>query len=99
MSPFGGFAVDAQGDLVGTAERVASEALHGHVEVLRSFFRAHPVMDVDVRRSGGDLRVTLTLPKHASEWTVQYVTSRAAGVLRQYDRHAPRIDVAVRRAS
>jgi hypothetical protein len=99
MSPFDGYAVDARGDLVATAERVASESLDGHVEVLRSFFRAEPVMDVDVRRLEGDLKVTLTLPKNAPEWTVQYVTSRAAGVLREYDRYAPRIDVAVRRAS
>jgi hypothetical protein len=99
MSPFNGYAVDARGDLVGTAERVASESLDGHVEVLRSFFSATPVMDVDVRRGEGDLKVTLTLPKNAPEWTVQYVTSRAAGVLREYDRYAPRIDVAVRRAS
>ena len=56
-------------------------------------------MDVDVRRGEGDLKVTLTLPKSAPEWTVQYVTSRAAGVLREYDRYVPRIDVAVRRAS
>ena len=61
--------------------------------------RAQPVMDVDVRRLEGDLKVTLTLPKNAPEWTVQYVTSRAAGVLREYDRYAPRMDVAVRRAS
>jgi len=99
MSPFDGYAVDARGDLVATAERVASESLDGHVEVLRSFFRTEPVMDVDVRRLEGDLKVTLTLPKNAPEWTVQYVTSRAAGVLREYDRYAPRIDVAVRRAS
>ena len=99
MSPFDGYAVDANGDLVGTAERVASESLVGHVAVLRSFFGATPVMDVDVRRREGDLRVTLTLPKNAAEWTVQYVTSRAADVLREYDRYAPRIDVAVRRAS
>ncbi len=98
-SPFGGFAVDAKGDLVGTAERVASESLVGHADVLRSFFRSTPVMDVDVRRRDGDLKVTLTLPKSASEWAMQYVTSRAAGVLREYDRHVPRIDVAVRRAS
>ena len=99
MSPFDGYAVDANGDMVGTAERVASESLHGHVEVLRSFFSTTPVMDVDVRRREGDLMVTLTLPKNAPEWTVQYVTSRAAGVLREYDRYVPRIDVAVRRAS
>ena len=99
MSPFDGYAVDAQGDLVGTAERVASQSLDGHVEVLQSFFRETPVMDVDVRRRDGDLKVTLTLPRNAPESTVQYVTSRAAGVLREYDRYAPRIDVAVRRAS
>jgi hypothetical protein len=99
MSPFGEYAVDARGDLVGTAERVASESLDGHVEVLRAFFGSEPLMDVDVRRRDGDLRVTLTLPKNAPERTVQYVTSRAAGVLREYDRYAPRIDVAVRRAS
>ena len=99
LSPFDGFAVDARGDRVTTAERVASESLDGHVQVLRSFFRSTPVMDVDVRRLDGDLKVTLTLPKSAPEWTVQYVTARAAGVLREYDRYAPRIDVAVRRAS
>ena len=99
LSPFGEYAIDAGGDLVGTAERVASGSLAGHVEVLRSFFSATPVTDVDVRRCDGDLKVTLTLPQNTPEWTVQYVTSRAAGVLREYDRHAPRIDVAVRRAS
>ena len=99
MSPFNGYAVDAGGDLVGTAERVASESLDGHVEMLRSFFSAAPVMDVDVRRRESDLKVTLTLARNTPEWTVQYVTSRAAGVLREYDRHAPCIDVAVRRAS
>ena len=46
-----------------------------------------------------DQVMTLTLPKNAPERTVQYVTARAAGVLREYDRYAPRIDVAVRRAS
>ena len=99
MSPFADYAVDARGDLVGTTERVASEALEGHEAVLRSFFSATPVMDVDVRRREGGLMVTLTLPKNAAEWTVQYVTSRAAGVVREYDRYTPRIDVAVRRAS
>ena len=78
---------------------MASESLIGHVDVLRAFFRSMPVMDVDVRRRDGDLKVTVTLPEVAAESTVQYVTSRTAGVLREYDRHAPRIDVAVRRAS
>ncbi len=99
MSPFNGYAVDASGDLVGTAERVATESLDGHADVLRSFFSATPVMDVDVRRREGGLKVTLTLAKNTPEWTVQYVISRAAGVLREYDRYAPHIDVAVRRAS
>ena len=99
MSPFGGYAIDANGDLVGTAERVASASLDGHADVLRSFFSATPLMDVDVRRREAGLMVTLTLPKNAPEWTVQYVTSRAAGVLREYDRYATRIDVAVRRVS
>ena len=99
MSPYHEYTVDAGGDLVGTAERVASESLDGHVEVLRSFFSTTPVIDVDVRRRDGDLKVTLTLAKNTPEWTAQYVISRAAGVLREYDRYAPRIDVAVRRAS
>ena len=97
MSPYHEYTVDAGGDLVGTAERVGSESLDGHVEVLRSFFSATPVIDVDVRRRDGDLKVTLTLAKNTPEWTAQYVISRAAGVLREYDRYAPRIDVAVRR--
>jgi hypothetical protein len=99
MSPYHEYTVDAGGDLVGTAERVGSESLDGHIEVLRSFFSATPVIDVDVRRRDGDLKVTLTLAKNTPEWTMQYVISRAAGVLREYDRYAPRIDVAVRRAS
>jgi hypothetical protein len=99
MSPYHEYTVDAGGDLVGTAEHVGSESLDGHIEVLRSFFSATPVIDVDVRRRDGDLKVTLTLAKNTPEWTMQYVISRAAGVLREYDRYAPRIDVAVRRAS
>ena len=99
MSPFAEFVIDAHGDLCGTAERVATESLPGHIQVLRSFFDDSQVVDVDVRRRDGDLKVTLTVPDRAPEWVVQYVMSRAAGVVREYDRYAPRIDVAVRRAS
>ena len=99
ISPFGGHVVDAGGDLVATAERTAGGSLAGHVEVLRTFFASKPVVDIDVRRRGSDLHVTVTLPERAPEWIVQNVMSRAAGVLREYDRYAPRIDVAVRRAS
>ncbi len=53
MSPFGDYVIDAQGDLVGTAERAAGESLPGHVEVLRSFFATSPVVDIDVRRCDG----------------------------------------------
>ncbi len=99
MSPFGEFAIDAKGDLVGAAEQAASAPLAGHVDALRAFFRPDQVVDVDVRRREGDLKVTMTVPTGAPEWTVQYVTSRAAGVVREYDRYATRIDVMVKRAS
>lgn len=99
ISPFAGYVIDAKGDLAGTAERVAHGPLDGHAEALRSFFGSTPVVDVDVRRRGGDLKVSLTVPTETTERTMQYVMSRAAGVVREYDRYAPRIDVAVRRAS
>lgn len=99
ISPFGGYVIDAHGDVVSAAERAAAAPLAGHIDVLRSFFSNAPVEDVDVRRRDGDLKVTVTVAERAPEWVVQNVMSRAAGVLREYDRYAPRIDVAVRRAS
>jgi hypothetical protein len=99
VSPFGGYVIDAGGDVVSAAERAAEAPLAGHVEVLRSFFAAAPVGDIDVRRRDGDLKVTVTVPEDAPESVVQTVMSRTAGVLREYDHYAPRIDVAVRRAS
>ena len=99
MSPFGGHVIDARGDLVTTAEKAADAPLAGHIEVLRTFFASKPVVDIDVRRRGGDLKVAVTVSEDAPESVVQTVMSRAAGVLREYDRYTPRIDVAVRRAS
>jgi hypothetical protein len=99
MSPFGGYVIDAKGDLVTTAETVADASLAGHVEVLREFFSSKAVVDIDVRRRDGDLKVDVTVSEDAPESVVRHVMSRAAGVLREYDRYAPRIDVAVRRAS
>ena len=99
VSPFGGYVIDAGGDLVTTAEKAASQSLAGHVDVLRTFFATKPVTDVDVRRRDGGLNVIVSVAEDAPEPVVQYVMSRAAGVLREYDRYTPRIDVAVRRAS
>jgi hypothetical protein len=100
LSPFGGHVIDAGAALVTTAEKAASQPLEGHIEVLRTFFATKPILDIDVRRGGGgDLKVTVTVPERAPEWVVQSVMSRTAGVLREYDRYAPRIDVAVKRAS
>jgi len=99
MSPFLSYVIDAQGDLVGTAERAAVESLAGHVEVLRSFFATSAVADIDVRRCDGGLKVTVSLPAGAPDCDVRNVMSRAAGVVREYDRYVAHIDVAVKRAS
>ena len=102
MTPFVGYAIDARGDLVGAVEEAARAALVGHVDAVREFLDRTLVpfgivaadVDVDVRRAGPELKVTVVLPE-ASPRAATYLTSRLAGVVRAFDPYAPRIDTVV----
>lgn len=106
LHPYEEFAtavIDARGDVVDAVETAASGSLRRHellateaaqVVLQRRGFEL-PAVHVSAHRRGGAIRVVIDVPADADRSTRDMIGTRAHAALRNYDRHARQIDIAV----
>jgi hypothetical protein len=105
VNPFAsyGAAVVDGADVVAVCEQVANAPLERHgtvaLDALRASLTRHGVADAGVEaivhRSRDGLKVTLLVPADAPEDAAALATTRVVGALRNLDRNARSIDVAM----